>query len=189
MANQYICSRCSKELANRHSLSRHKKNCCKSSKSQDSLQYHDLLSNCMTEDITKPPVSDPQVSAMRSGESRPEMKQPTPKITALVDAILNDGIIDTKDEPVVKKAKKLQLPLDPPPEFTKMSPHMIPPIDIQHLGNSIEEEDEDESEEDDDDDDSSMDADDSYKIRYNDLPVVDDGAEDVSITLSRPIIA
>ena len=47
MEKQYKCSKCSKELANRHSLSRHKKKFCKERNSQ-SYDSVDQPSRCLT---------------------------------------------------------------------------------------------------------------------------------------------
>ena len=79
---KFTCDQCSSSYASSQSLWNHKQR-CKSSKPKDSYhnspQYIDLIPSADV--VTKPST-------------------PNPKITALADAILNDGIIDAKDEPV-----------------------------------------------------------------------------------------
>ena len=80
MSKQYTCSTCSKELSNRHSLSRHKKKSCKGLvlQSRKSLHYPDLL----------PAANNDQASA-----SFPDITNPAnnPKLSAMIDVIVNNG--------------------------------------------------------------------------------------------------
>ena len=62
MSKLHICTNCSKELANRHSLSRHKKNCCKSSNAIN--RYHPYPNSAQECTIIE---SQPRLSNYESG--------------------------------------------------------------------------------------------------------------------------
>ena len=71
MSKTYICAICSKELSNRHSLSRHKRNYCKG--------------------ISNPSKSSMFQSKNSKNSQTQSWERPTnPKIVALADAIIND---------------------------------------------------------------------------------------------------
>ena len=101
MGKQYKCSKCSKELANRHSLSRHKKMFCKERNSPDSVDQKDVLPS--TASIIEKPTS--KESSRQETSSAPSLriwadpvKSTNPKISALVDAIVNEK----EEEPAPK---------------------------------------------------------------------------------------
>jgi hypothetical protein len=71
MVKQHICSKCGKEYANRHNLSRHRKVCLVFTNQSSNPQYK--------------PVSDCSSNVFQA-----PVKPPNPKISALVDAIVND---------------------------------------------------------------------------------------------------
>ena len=76
----FICSKCGKELANRHSLSRHKKS-CKSG-------IHNVPERPPTYKLpTQPPPSTLVAATAVKDENKPK----NPKIQALLDEIINDG--------------------------------------------------------------------------------------------------
>ena len=80
MSKQYTCSTCSKELSNRHSLSRHKKNSCKGLILQSHKSQH-------------PPYLLPTVNNEQSSASFPDIVKPAKnsKVSAMIDAIINNG--------------------------------------------------------------------------------------------------
>ena len=104
MEKQHKCSKCSKELANRHSLSRHKKMFCKerNSQSYNSVDQQDVLPST-ARGIEKPTSKE---SSRQETSSAPSLrmwsdpaKSTNPKISALVDAIVNE-------EPISKPTSK-----------------------------------------------------------------------------------
>ena len=107
MEKQHKCSKCSKELANRHSLSRHKKMFCKerNSQSYNSVDQQDVLPST-ARGIEKPTSKE---SSRQETSSAPSLrmwsdpaKSTNPKISALVDAIVNE-------EPISKPTSKGKL--------------------------------------------------------------------------------
>ena len=94
--NRFVCSKCGKELANRHNLSRHKKNC-------RSIPYNiavrsPIIDVSPTFDAVKRPVGDGAA------------KEPNnPKIQALLDEIVNDDHdMDVSPTTVMKPAATSQ---------------------------------------------------------------------------------
>ena len=65
-----ICQKCSKELANRHSLSRHKKMYCKERNSPDSVDQQDVLPS--TASIIEKPTS--KESSRQETSSAPSLR-------------------------------------------------------------------------------------------------------------------
>lgn len=162
MEKQHKCSKCSKELANRHSLSRHKKMFCKerNSQSYDSLDRQDVFPSTAS-GIEKPASKESsrqETSSAPSLRMRTDLvKPPNPKISALVDAIINEEPI-SKDKPTSKD----------PDDCSDDNDSEIEPMTSKDL--KFEDEDEDE-----DDDDDSDDDDKSYSgIKPIDMTVKDD---------------
>ena len=172
MEKQHKCSKCSKELANRHSLSRHKKMFCKerNSQSYDSVDQQDVLPST-ARGIEKPTSKE---SSRQETSSAPSLrmwsdpaKSTNPKISALVDAIVNE-------EPISKPTSK-----DPDDSTTSKdcdycsdeNDSEIEPMDTTAKDMKFEDDDED------DDDDS--DDDESYSgIDPIDMTAKDDKDED-----------
>ena len=71
MEKQYKCSKCSKELANRHSLSRHKKKFCKERNSQ-SYDSVDQPSRCLT--VERDLTSDSYSPAINAGKENNQIQ-------------------------------------------------------------------------------------------------------------------
>ena len=79
---RFVCSKCGKELANRHSLSRHKKSC------QSAL--YNAPATSPTYNISTQPPHPPTFVAAVVKESSLEPRPKNPKIQALLDEIVND---------------------------------------------------------------------------------------------------
>ena len=81
---RFVCSKCGKELANRHSLSRHKKSC------QSALYNVPATSHTYYVTTQPPPPPPPTFVAAAVKESSLEPRPKNPKIQALLDEIAND---------------------------------------------------------------------------------------------------
>ena len=83
MEKQYKCSKCSKELANRHSLSRHKKKFCKERNSQ-SYDSVDQPSRCLTagRDLTNDSYSSAIDVGKANNQIQPRYSQFTSHFTS-----------------------------------------------------------------------------------------------------------
>ena len=79
---RFVCSKCGKELANRHSLSRHKESC------QSAL--YNIPAASHTYNISTRPPPPPTFVAAAVKESSLEPRPKNPKIQALLDEIVND---------------------------------------------------------------------------------------------------
>ena len=80
---RFVCSKCGKELANRHSLSRHKKSC-------QSAPYVPATSPTYNVPTQPPPPPPPTFVAAAVKESSLEPRPKNPKIQALLDEIVNE---------------------------------------------------------------------------------------------------
>ena len=147
MAKQHKCSKCSNEYSNRHNLSRHRKLCEAS-----------IYSNQSSDSQYRPVSVDK--SADHSSDVFPTLSKPAnPKISALMDAIVNDG-----DEP----------------STPSMMPEKIPEKKIKNLPD-IEFEEESSGESCDEDTNGSMDDDDKQypeSLNLTSKDMSDDGDED-----------
>ena len=92
MGKRYICPNCSKELANRHNLCRHKKKYCKWGDPNVSLRYNQLGEKqehrCLEE--IKPFDTNQNIQTC---SPFPDITKPAsnPKLSAVINAIVNNG--------------------------------------------------------------------------------------------------
>lgn len=120
MRGSYICDRCNKSLASRQSLWNHRQRCngdvMKSSNMSDSMR-------------TTPSNVTPAVGRKRSLDPPSlggEKKIKNPKIQALLDAVIDDGITDDstiENDPLAKKMEKT-------PAVKEIN-KVIPPLPLQ----------------------------------------------------------
>lgn len=121
MKGSYICDRCNKSLASRQSLWNHRQR-CKFSKSNDS--YKELLPRHINSNSTRfdkkhhlaaiKPFKARQDTSIQTCSPFFDITKPTkkenPRIQALIDAVINDGITDdstVENEPPPLKMKKM----------------------------------------------------------------------------------
>ena len=81
----FICSKCGKELANRHSLSRHKKSC------KSGIRNVPERSPTYNLPTQPPPFPTFVAAAAVKDDSSCENRPKNPKILALLDEIVNDN--------------------------------------------------------------------------------------------------
>ena len=126
----FICSKCGKELASRHSLSRHKKSC--------QTAHCDIPATFPTNNVTTQPHPPPPtfVAAAAVKDSSCENRPKNPKIQALLNEIINN---DDDDDPkrqvkppqVIHKCFSIIPPSTTSPSLMKevsTSPYTPPPL-------------------------------------------------------------
>ena len=129
---RFVCSKCGKELANRQSLSRHKKSC------QSALYNVEATSPTYNISAQPPPPRTFVAAAVKESSLEPSPKNP--KIQALLDEIANDDprrnvppqeihkVFSTVPPSTTSPSpKKVSTPPTPPPSHSPKKMLLSPP--------------------------------------------------------------